>query len=746
MPDMNSKKTLRPLAMALAIAIIWAGSPQTSPPAVSAAAPAGPANPLALADDSPAPGTPCDLVARRSVEPLVVEEGGTLEVSVDYEYQCSHQRRRINYFLLVEASEALRGPGVDRDLLEKLKQALSVFVNRVDYGNGSTGGLTLYAEDYSNRVTLRGDDAGRKALLDAIRRISVEPIGNSAGAPAAIRDATERLPTGQSSDAINVLIVIDAGAPVSTRPLIDYETACGAAKKAGVVLSVIGLETAGTRGLGCASPGWGRVSREADGSDLEEIFDQLADLLISGKGSSSNKRRNRGRCCAAVLVRWEEAIAELLPTSSGPTRWMQRRPNCTSYCLTSPKQPDLEEYGEWFSQGFDYQAGSAEPFEPDQLIGQQYAWTFDRTPRAGSRSIRYRVDVETGPGNRVEPLSVDASVALFFSDGSRANAPADNPEICVYKAGRSDFCAGHGQPTPVATEEPTAGPATSEPSPTPPLDPTTEPTTEPTSPPPTATDAPTTLPPSTIFLPLSLRSESLDALAPPATAVAPSPTTEPSATPEPEPTDPPTALPSPTATSQPTTEPSPTLEPEPSPTPTRALDCQELLTNGDFEAGARNWRLTVTTQEQQASRSIQHRSKLPIEPHGGDYAAWLGGLDDTRFELESDALARLRGSDVVSASLRARVALIQDGGGSSRPGDVLSWHLGEGRTAHIVEADLADGDFEAQRRWQLVSADLTERLQAGGSSRLRIQFDTDGRLGSWVYIDDIQVTACRAMP
>jgi len=410
-------------------------------PTVASAAPS-------LDDGSPAPGMPCGLTGHRQIDRLIVEEGEEIEVDIDYRYACSRQRRQINFFLLVEATEALRGNGVHRSLFNNLKQAMTDFVHRVDYDHGSMGGLTFYAQDYSNRLILRGGDAGKVALLRAIRSISVEPIGNSAGAPAAIRDATGRLPTSTQIEATNVLIVVDAGAPVSTRPLIDYATACGAAHKAGVVLIVIGLENAGSRGLGCASPGWGRISREKDGSDLSEIFEGLADTLISGK------------------------------------------------------RAELDEYADWLDQGFTYVPGSASPFEPDTMLRRQHVWSFDRPAPTGVRSIRYRIQAETGLGNRITPLSVESTVDLILSDGSRARVDLDNPEICVHKPGQAEFCTGHGQDPP---NTPTTPPPSPEPSTVPPSPTVVPPSPEPTSTPQpaTPTDSPRPAPNRILYLPIS---------------------------------------------------------------------------------------------------------------------------------------------------------------------------------------------------------------------------------------------------
>ena len=53
-----------------------------------------------------------------------------------------------------------------------------------------------------------------------------------------------------------------------------------------------------------------------------------------------------------------------------------------------------------------------------------------------------------------------------------------------------------------------------------------------------------------------------------------------------------------------------------------------LLNNGDFEQGPSHW------DEVANFDLIVDRSSLPVPPHGGDWAAWLGGVlnDESRIE------------------------------------------------------------------------------------------------------------------
>lgn len=386
--------------------------------------------------DEPAPALlPCDPVVEQQVDRLSLAEGETLQVTTRWRYRCERDRqRRVNFFLVVENTSALRGSGVSRALLGNLKDALQQFVLGVDFDGGSRGGLSLYAQDVSQRVTLRGGRDGEAALLRAIRGISTEPIGNSAGAPAAIRDATELLPTGQADEDVrNVLVVVDAGAPVITRPLIDYQTACGAARDAGVTLVIVGLETAGARGAGCASRGWFRASRDEDGEDLRGIFDELAEQLLSQDKS----------------VESEELV--LLP-----------------------------------SPAFAYVEGSGEPRDPDLSFAGMHSWSYAGEHAPEERVLRYRLRARPDSATRGArvPLTDDASLLLLYADGLSGLLPLPVPEVCIHAAGDAEACAARPDlPTPTEAAPPTATPVTPTATALPPASPTAPPTVAPTDPP-----------------------------------------------------------------------------------------------------------------------------------------------------------------------------------------------------------------------------------------------------------------------
>jgi hypothetical protein len=212
---------------------------------------------------------------------------------------------------------------------------------------------------------------------------------------------------------------------------------------------------------------------------------------------------------------------------------------------------------------------------------------------------------------------------------------------------------------------------------------------------------------------------------PPATAA---PTQPPSPT-APPPTEPPSATPAPP-------EPSPTAKPPP------ALACRELLSNGDFERGARSWALTVTTTEQPISLAILHRSGSTIGPYQGDWIAYLGGLDATFFGLTSDRLAQIDAAAVVSATLSYRAALLTEERRDGRANDKVSVFLTAGRRAEVKAAAVSEEDFEVAGRWQAVTADVSDLVAAGTPRTLEIEARLDGARTSWFHFDEISLTAC----
>jgi hypothetical protein len=415
---------------------------------------------LAQPEETPIPEgpVPCDPNGTRTISPQKVEEGGEVEVRVEFNFTCTGEDRKVNFFFVVENTSALRGTA--NRLLNNVKDGLQRFTNQVNYVGGSRGGLVVFADEDSFRVTLSGGNDGKQRLLNAISALSVEPSGNSAGAPAAVREATGSLPTGseQEPNTTNVIVFVDAGAPVLSPPLLNMGTACGAAREAGVHVIVIGLSAAGNRNGGCATPGWVRTSGFEDGRDFPEIMDSIANDLLKG-----------------LIAR--------------------------EYEFADEKRHD-----------FAYIAGSGQPEEPDINPFGDLTWRWNGVAPPGGHVLTYRIQIPEGAAaqpylNSVQFISIRAALWLSFGTGIPTRAYAlPNPQVCIYARGNPGFCDDKlitptvSPPPPTETETPDVTPTATSTSEI--VTPTEQPSD--TDEPPTATATPTGEGPlSKIYLPLS---------------------------------------------------------------------------------------------------------------------------------------------------------------------------------------------------------------------------------------------------
>jgi hypothetical protein len=393
---------------------------------------------------------PCDPTASRTINPRVVEAGGEVEVNIRYNFNCTGEDRKINIFLVVENTSYLGGPR--NQALANVRDGLLRFVNQVNYLNGSCGGLTLFAEDYTNRVTLRCGNEGKEALLEAIGRISVEPVGNSAGAGAAIRDATERLPTNVGDSGTNVLLVVDAGAPVVTPPLLRIQDACKAAYESKVHVMTVGLENAGYRMGFCATNGWARFDPSPDARGFPAIMDELAEALVKGQQADTSE----------VLEALRSSVT-LVP--------------------------------------------GAQPFDPDNPYANDFVWSFQGNPPPSGQTISYKIKLdEELIENEIFSPSIESSLSLFYKSGQFRTLLLPEEEICVYKRGDPSFCAGY----PPATPTPTPTRDSTQPTPTDTVEPSVTPTQDATATDPGPTIVPTVTdtpqgPTTSVYLPATLK-------------------------------------------------------------------------------------------------------------------------------------------------------------------------------------------------------------------------------------------------
>lgn len=381
---------------------------------------------------------PCDPTYDRSIEPRIFKIGEETTVRASYTFKCTGEARKINYFLVIENSGALRAGRGGREALDHVIEGAKDFVNQVDYANGSRGGLVLYAATSTIRLTLQGGDAGQMNLIQALHGISIEPIGDSAGAGAAIRDATGLLPTGVQTDAANVLIIVDAGATEVSDPLVTRYTALNAARQAGVTVAVISFPAAGRRMASGASGGWYKEVSDKNGGNVEQIFADLAEGMLRGK---------------------------LMENVS---------------------------YSESLVDGFELVQGSEYPRSPD--FGPVYgAFGWDFGPDA-PKSVMFNVRASEDLAGTGYPRKLtDFAEALFeYQDKTRARAYLPNPDVCVYRDDPAE-CAGLPPLTPTTSAN-TPAPTTAVPTDTPEATLAPTETLEATTPAATETSVPTTMP------------------------------------------------------------------------------------------------------------------------------------------------------------------------------------------------------------------------------------------------------------
>lgn len=410
---------------------------------------------IAAASPGPAPSfaqqptpddalVPCNPKVDRTVDKQILKEGEEVSVRAEYNFKCSREKRRVNFIFLVENSQFLRGgeptpkPAPDGtspqvgEQLNSVRNALKQFANEVDYGNGSCGGLTLYTDNYQPlaRFPQCGEN-GRDFLLRQMGIITTKPTGNVSGLVSAIRDQTQVLPE-RTADATNVLIIVDAGAPILAEGLrlSDIETSCKVAADAGVVRIILSLYGTGGRLAGirnCVSPGGLYLSQDQNGKDLlgpGGIMDQIAQTLIRGNQARSTEFSDR----------MNGFLFEYVP---GTGRVDGR------------------------------------PSEPAMIAGSELVWTFNSEPPEVSRIIEYKVksgdDWGEGKGN----LSYSSELILDFGAGiPLGRVPVPNPAMCIYTTQKPDFCDQFAltltppttpTDTPVAPDTPTPAPATDTP-------------------------------------------------------------------------------------------------------------------------------------------------------------------------------------------------------------------------------------------------------------------------------------------
>lgn len=246
------------------------------------------------------------------------------------------------------------------------------------------------------------------------------------------------------------------------------------------------------------------------------------------------------------------------------------------------------------------------------------------------------------------------------------------------------------------------------------------------------------------YLPLLLQNAVRGILLDPPTAVPATATTHPTevvprATSTTAITVAPSATASATSTSAPPTE---TATPTPSPTPTVALNCSQILPNGDFEQGASIWELTVNAQKEHPSQAIKRADAFGIPAKGGDQMALLGGVLNAGIDLRNPRVAGVDAERLASVKLHYWVLMMTNETRNGRADDEIEAWLSVDDREFPVEGTRFSEETMERQQWLEVNADITEIVKRRGRKEFIFRARHNDVDGTWFFVDEATITAC----
>lgn len=328
----------------------------------------------------------CNPVAERRIEPRVVPAGDPVDVRVTFDYACSDVERTIYFYLVVENSESMNPGGFGgRAHFENAKAGMVAFIDQIDFDNGSRGGLIVYAASASERIALREGSGGKSALKSAVNGLST--AGGSANAAGdAVELAAQKLLEAETDESVSkVILLIDAGATITTS-IDDIVRACHAAADEGITVSVMSLRDTEGRLAECAPEHQRHSASRPSGEDIPEKLEYVGDGLARAD------------------------------------------------------QADLLSVSDQITAGFAYVAGSASPREPDIFFANEIGWDFMPPPPEEGHELTYRMSTGYEIAGTINFPSIESFFTIFYADGSFAEIDLENPEVCVHPPGNPDFC------------------------------------------------------------------------------------------------------------------------------------------------------------------------------------------------------------------------------------------------------------------------------------------------------------------
>jgi hypothetical protein len=382
-----------PVAAALAAVILAPGlAPAPGPLSASAvgrpaARSAAPVAALPVRGGAGAPwsplAAPCGIHAQRKVDPLVVSEGRSVPVGVDFGFDCPTGQRKVNLYLLVNGPAVASGEPSLVTLNAALNAALRGYLARIGRASGSRGAYGVFGDTFNAQWGLKSF-ADWPADLGAW----VTPAIDTHGLMTALVRAAADLPRDPGADGASNVVVAILG---SSRPIgstEEIQAACSALAAADARLVLIALESlrgsGGLHDLTCI--GTFLRATDAAGADLDDVFDELAATTI------------------------DEARVQSIEVFDG------------------------------LSEPFSYVNGSGDPRDPTTVLGNDLTWTFE-APVSGEHALGYRVEPAVGWTDVRRRLSREAYVRFVFADMTEASVPLYNPTMCIHAYRHPAFCA-----------------------------------------------------------------------------------------------------------------------------------------------------------------------------------------------------------------------------------------------------------------------------------------------------------------
>jgi hypothetical protein len=327
---------------------------------------------------------PCAPTVKRVVDPLVIAEGGSVQVTTTIDYACPEGQSKVNVLFLQNGVPNGTGTGSEVAINENLRASILGFMDLVEPAKGSRAAFTAYTDNYVNQVPL-------SRFADWPQRWGAWSSSGlqTRGLLEAMRDIADQLPANPGlQGASNIVIaVIASDQPIGSTS--EIESACAAMRAADARLALIDMQQMrGSGGLGDLSCiNWYFRSLDAQGNDLPALFMDVAEAV-----------------------------------------------------LFTPKIESVE-IVDAMTDAFEYVPRSASPRGPDTDFGNDVTWMFEPVPTV-PLTLTYRARTTYGWSAVRVPVSAESRATFTYSDRSQVVRNLANPAVCINPRNNPDFCGG----------------------------------------------------------------------------------------------------------------------------------------------------------------------------------------------------------------------------------------------------------------------------------------------------------------